>query len=94
MKRFQSEDDDQTEEGKVYSLACPLSKFDSYEGQIDANIDDAVGNELREKLCDVEKRKQLFANYRFWLNREVSKDALAIIIRFYDFRKLSPFFLR
>uniref|UniRef100_A0A1I7VK08 Pescadillo homolog n=1 Tax=Loa loa TaxID=7209 RepID=A0A1I7VK08_LOALO len=81
FKSNKSEDDDQTEEGKVYSLACPLSRFDSYEEHIDVSIDDAVNNELSEKLCDVEKRKQLFANYRFWLNREVPKDVLAIIIR-------------
>ncbi|CAG9530600.1 unnamed protein product [Cercopithifilaria johnstoni] len=77
----ESEDDNQAEEGKVYSLACPLSKFDSYEEQIDASIDDTIGNELTEKLCDIEKRKQLFANCRFWLNREVPKDVLTIIIR-------------
>uniref|UniRef100_A0A0R3S3U6 Pescadillo homolog n=1 Tax=Elaeophora elaphi TaxID=1147741 RepID=A0A0R3S3U6_9BILA len=81
FKSDKSEDEDQADEGKVYSLACPLSKFDSYEEQIEANIDDAVDNELSEKLCDVEKRKQLFADYRFWLNREVPKDVLAIIIR-------------
>ncbi|KAL4002586.1 Pescadillo N-terminus family protein [Acanthocheilonema viteae] len=81
FKSDKSDDDDQTEQGKVYSLACPLSKFDSYEEQIDANIDDAIHNELSEKLCDVEKRKQLFVNCRFWLNREVPKDVLAIIIR-------------
>ncbi|VDK73210.1 unnamed protein product [Litomosoides sigmodontis] len=73
--------DDKIEEEKVYSLAYPLSKFDSYEEQIEANIDDSVDNELSGKLCDVEKRKHLFVNYRFWLNREVPKDALAIVIR-------------
>lgn len=83
MKIFQSLNDDKVEEEKVYSLAYPLSKFDSYEEQIEANIDDAVDNELSEKLCDVEKRKHLFANYRFWLNREVPKDALAIVIRLF-----------
>ncbi|CAG9530602.1 unnamed protein product [Cercopithifilaria johnstoni] len=81
FKLDKSEDDNQAEEGKVYSLACPLSKFDSYEEQIDASIDDTIGNELTEKLCDIEKRKQLFANCRFWLNREVPKDVLTIIIR-------------
>uniref|UniRef100_A0AAF5PP75 Pescadillo homolog n=1 Tax=Wuchereria bancrofti TaxID=6293 RepID=A0AAF5PP75_WUCBA len=81
FKSDKLEDDDQVEEGRVYSLACPLSKFESYEEQIDANIGDAVNDVLNEKLYDVEKRKQLFANYRFWLNREVPKDVLAIIIR-------------
>nr|A8QHQ0.2 RecName: Full=Pescadillo homolog [Brugia malayi] len=81
FKSDKLEDDDQAEEGRVYSLACPLSKFENYEEQIDASIGDEVDNVLNEKLCDVEKRKQLFANYRFWLNREVPKDVLAIIIR-------------
>lgn len=82
MKRFQSEDNDETEEGRIYSMAYPLSRFECYEEQIDVNINDAVNNELNDKLCDVEKRKQLFVNCRFWLNREVPKDPLAIIIRF------------
>lgn len=81
LKIFQSEDDDEVEEGRVYSLACPLSKFESCEEHIDASIDDVVDNELTAKLHDAKKRKQLFANYRFWLNREVPKDVLAIIIR-------------
>uniref|UniRef100_A0A915PI92 Pescadillo homolog n=1 Tax=Setaria digitata TaxID=48799 RepID=A0A915PI92_9BILA len=82
FKSEKPEDGDATEEGRVYSLACPLSRSDSYEEQIDVNIDDSISNsELSAKLCDVAKRKQLFANCRFWLNREVPKDVLAIIIR-------------
>lgn len=70
------------EEERMYSLACPLSRRKDYEEeQIDINIDDAFGNSLNEKLHDIEKRKELFTNCRFWLNREVPKDALAIVIR-------------
>ncbi|VDK62113.1 unnamed protein product [Onchocerca ochengi] len=81
FKSDKSEDNDETEEGRIYSMAYPLSRFECYEEQIDVNINDAVNNELNDKLCDVEKRKQLFVNCRFWLNREVPKDPLAIIIR-------------
>ncbi|VDP14173.1 unnamed protein product [Onchocerca flexuosa] len=81
FKSDKSENNDETEEGRIYSMAYPLSRFECHEEEIDININDAVNNELNEKLCDVEKRKKLFVNCRFWLNREVPKDPLAIIIR-------------
>ncbi|KAM3723699.1 Pescadillo [Dirofilaria immitis] len=81
LKSDKSEDNGEAEEGRIYSMACPLSRFSCCEEQIDVNITDTVSNEFNEKLRDVEKRKKLFANCRFWLNREVPKDALTIIIR-------------
>ncbi|VDN04935.1 unnamed protein product [Thelazia callipaeda] len=81
LKLCYCDDGDEIEEERIYSLAYPLSKSENHEEQIDVNIDDPFVNELNEKLRDNEKKKQLFINCRFWLNREVPKDVLAIIIR-------------
>lgn len=76
------ENDDEMEAERVYCLAAPLSRRENHdEEQVDLNIDDGINNELSEKLLDLEKRKHLFSNCRFWLNREVPKDVLAIVIR-------------
>ncbi|MCP9259346.1 Pescadillo [Dirofilaria immitis] len=53
----ESEDNGEAEEGRIYSMACPLSRFSCCEEQIDVNITDTVSNEFNEKLRDVEKRK-------------------------------------
>ncbi|MFH4980761.1 hypothetical protein AB6A40_007470 [Gnathostoma spinigerum] len=70
---------------KIYCLARPLNK--SEEGEVaepmpDADIDEGQGREsLEEKIKEETMRKRLFFNCRFWLNREVPKTALTLVIR-------------
>lgn len=71
------------ESEKIYSLACPLAKFeDVVDEQLDMDVIDELNEEINEKFKEVKERRKLFVNCRFWLNREVPKDALAIVIRY------------
>ncbi|KAL3099750.1 hypothetical protein niasHS_000234 [Heterodera schachtii] len=75
---------------RVYSLAFPLKRTDKMDvdGCGEPSIidtfaeDDAEGGEsLAEKMRQAEVQKTLFAKCKFFLNREVPKEALAFVIR-------------
>jgi len=71
-----------SEEEKVYSLACPIGR-----GQQDEDVlidtfpemDEDGG--IAERIQSLQKRKTLFAGLNFFLNREVPKESLTLIIR-------------
>lgn len=82
---MQSNADDEEELEKVYSLARPLAKRIDVENEPmpDINIAEGEQSELIDGIRDETRRKNLFVNCRFWINREAPKDMLAIIIRLF-----------
>lgn len=82
-QKVQSSVDDEEEQEKVYSLARPLAKRPDAENEPMPDIGIAEGeqSELAEGIRDEARRKKLFLNCHFWINREAPKDMLAIIVR-------------
>lgn len=85
--QVQSSVDDEEEQEKVYSLARPLAKRPDADNEPMPDIGIAEGeqSELAEGIRDEARRKKLFLNCRFWINREAPKDMLAIIVRLFSF---------
>ncbi|KHN72215.1 Pescadillo -like protein [Toxocara canis] len=82
-QKMSTDGDDEEELEKVYSLARPLAKRPDAESEPfpDINIIEGEQSELAKGIRDEARRKRLFVNCRFWINREAPKDMLAIIIR-------------
>uniref|UniRef100_A0A915B5U3 Pescadillo homolog n=1 Tax=Parascaris univalens TaxID=6257 RepID=A0A915B5U3_PARUN len=82
-QKVQSNVDDEDEQEKVYSLARPLAKRADMDNEPMPDIGIAEGeqSELAESIRDEGRRKKLFINCHFWINREAPKDMLAIIVR-------------
>lgn len=68
---------------RVYSLAKPLSRAKNIDPEvtIDSFDDEESGEKLAEKMRSAEALRTLFAKGYFFLNREISKEPLAFVIR-------------
>ncbi|KAI6183837.1 Pescadillo-like protein [Aphelenchoides bicaudatus] len=78
--------DDEEEEvlsERVCSLAKPLSRAKNVEPEVTIDTFDAEesGEKLAERIREAEALRTLFSKSYFFLNREVSKEPLALVIR-------------
>lgn len=76
------EEDDVIAE-RICSLAKPLSRAQNVENEvtIDSFDDQETGEKFAEKMREAEALRSLFKKCYFFLNREVSKEPLAFVIR-------------
>lgn len=76
------EDEDVLSE-RVCSLAKPLSRAKNVEPEVTIDTFDAQesGEKLAERMREAEALRTLFSKCYFFLNREVSKEPLALVIR-------------
>uniref|UniRef100_A0AC35U3X4 Pescadillo homolog n=1 Tax=Rhabditophanes sp. KR3021 TaxID=114890 RepID=A0AC35U3X4_9BILA len=72
---------DLDDEEKVYSLAKPLAKVEQEEELVLDDFGDETASAVAEQVAERLKLKTLFQNNVFFLNREVSKESLAFLIR-------------
>uniref|UniRef100_A0A914DNS5 Pescadillo homolog n=1 Tax=Acrobeloides nanus TaxID=290746 RepID=A0A914DNS5_9BILA len=80
-KNFVFEENDLDE--KIYSLARPIARTQTSEPEptIDTFSESDTQESLAEKMKIAQALRTLFAKCKFFLNREVSKEAMALIIR-------------
>jgi pescadillo protein len=77
---------------RIFSLAFPIKKTEKAEPEVTIDsfpADDVEGENLAEKMRQMQTLKTLFSECKFFLNREVPKESLAFIIRswlVYDIR--------
>lgn len=78
-----SDEEEDVVSERVCSLAKPLSRAKNIEPEviIDTFDDQETGESLAEKMREVEKLRTLFSKCYFFLNREVTKEPLAFVIR-------------
>jgi pescadillo protein len=69
-----------SEDNRIALLAYPL-KLESKQEMDEAKIDSFVDNEINEKLHELQMLKTLFKGCNFFLNREVPKESLTLVIR-------------
>jgi hypothetical protein len=65
-------------------LAFPIRKTEKIEPEVTIDVileDRNDGEDLADKLRQIESLKVLFSKFKFFLNREVPKEALAFVIR-------------
>lgn len=68
---------------RICSLAKPLSRAKNIEPEvtIDTFDEQETGEKLAERMREAEALRNLFKKCYFFLNREISKEPLAFVIR-------------